>query len=435
MNTSNQQYALRPIAAVVGLLFATWVAQPVMAAQPATAPGAGTATQSGATTQAGTATQAGTVTQEAAGETNQNQTRPGEMTGSPVAPTTTVTALQPNPMLAAEPAVLDPLYEGMPVGSFLLYPSATLTVMSDDNIYGTRTSESRDVVTTVTPSVVARSNWDKHRLNLNAGVSADMYDKYSTEDVTDWWVGADGRYDLGERTNVFAGARASFEHEDRASFESRLAGGSEPTTYDSTHMHVGAAHKFDKLNLRAAYVEEALDFNNPAGMAAGTSNDDRDRTLRSVAVRAGVPVSERNELFVQAASDERKYDRTLDDNLFQRSSDGHRVSVGINSKLAENMQIEGFAGEMQQDYDDPRFATVTKPYYGGRFSWQPDNRTRVTASLDRAINETTLANASSYVETSVTGRVEREIGPKTVFSANLTHSEGDYQGVSLTIPA
>ena len=66
MNTSNQQYALRPIAAVVGLLFATWVAQPVMAAQPATAPGAGTATQSGATTQAGTATQAGTTSQEAA---------------------------------------------------------------------------------------------------------------------------------------------------------------------------------------------------------------------------------------------------------------------------------------------------------------------------------------------------------------------------------
>ncbi len=322
----------------------------------------------------------------------------------------------------------EPQYQGIEAGSFLLYPSVNLTVMSDDNIYGTRTAESRDVVTTLSPSIVARSNWDKHRLVFNAGVSADSYNKYSSEDVVDWWVGADGRYDLSERSNVFGGVRATKEHEDRASAESQIAGGSEPITYTTEHVHVGYAHQFDRLNLRVAAVDEKLDFNNPPGMTAGTSNDDRDRTLQSLGVRAGMPVSDKNEVFVQAVTDERDYDRTLDDNGYQRSSSGHRVSVGVHSHPAANMQAEFFAGQMKQNYDDARLPDVDKPYYGGKFSWMPDMRTRVSASLDRSINETTLSGASSYVDTTVSGRVEREIGPQSVFNTYLSHSESEYQG-------
>lgn len=410
----QQKYAVRPIAAMMGLLFAAWGVQPVMAAQPDTAPGAGTATQTGPGPVNGTAT-----------------TRTG--IGAPdTTATSPVNVIQPEALPVPQSVNGDPLYEGTAVGSFLLYPSVALTLTSDENIYGTRTQEARDLIATLTPSVVARSNWDRHRLNLNAGVSADRYDKYNSENVTDWWMGADGRYDLSTRSNVFAGLRASLEHEDRASPEARLAGGSEPTTYTTEHVHIGAAHRFDKVNLRAVVVEEKLDYNNPAGMAAGTTNNDRDRTLRSVGVRAGVPLSENNEVFAQAATDERSYDQTIDDNGYQRSSDGHRISAGVRSKMAPNVQLEAFAGRMQQNYADARLADVNLPYYGGRFNWQPDSRTRVSAVVDRSINETTLPGASSYVDTSITGKIEREIGAKTVFDAFVSNTDSKYQGSTLS---
>lgn len=408
--TSRQKFAVRPIVAMVGLLFASLGGQSVMAAQPDTAPGVGTATQAGE----------GPVT-----------TRTG--VGAPDALTTTPAALvQAEALPVPQTIGGDPLYEGNAVGSFLLYPSVTLTMISDENIYGTRTQEARDLIATLTPSIVARSNWEKHRLNLNAGVSADRYDKYISENVTDWWVGGDGRYDLSERSNVFVGLRAAMEHEDRASPEAQLAGGSEPTTYTTEHVHAGFAHQFDKVSLRAVVVNEKLDYNNPAGMTAGTTNNDRDRTLRSVGVRAAVTVSENNDVFVQAATDQRIYDQTVDDNGYQRSSDGHRVSVGVHSHLAPNARLEAFVGRMQQNYDDARLPDVNMPYFGGRFNWQPDNRTRVSAIVDKSVNETTLPGASSYVDTTITGKVEREVGSKTVLDAFVSNSDSKYQGSTLS---
>ncbi len=69
MNTTNKdkQFAMRPIALLVGLLV---TASPAMAAPPDTTPGAGTPAQSGE------------------GPTNQSQSRSGETVGSPVAPAT-----------------------------------------------------------------------------------------------------------------------------------------------------------------------------------------------------------------------------------------------------------------------------------------------------------------------------------------------------------
>jgi hypothetical protein len=175
---------------MVGLLFASCGTQATLAAQPVPAPGVGTASQAGTTTQTGS------------GPAN-NTTRTG--VGAPDTTTSTATStnvVQPVTMPLSTNVVSDPLYEGIAAGSFLLYPSIELNLMDDDNIYGTRTQESRDLVATLTPSIVARSNWEKHRLNFTAGVSADHYDKYGSENVTDWWLGADGRYDLSARSNA-----------------------------------------------------------------------------------------------------------------------------------------------------------------------------------------------------------------------------------------
>jgi hypothetical protein len=53
MRTTWQKFALRPIAAMVGLLFASCGTQATLAAQPVPAPGVGTASQAGTTTQTG----------------------------------------------------------------------------------------------------------------------------------------------------------------------------------------------------------------------------------------------------------------------------------------------------------------------------------------------------------------------------------------------
>jgi uncharacterized protein (PEP-CTERM system associated) len=67
-------------------------------------------------------------------------------------------------------------------------------------------------------------------------------------------------------------------------------------------------------------------------------------------------------------------------------------------------------------------------YYGANLSWKPVPGTRLTAFLDRSLEETTLPGASGYVDTTVGMHVERPITPDLLANAGIAYSINEYQG-------
>lgn len=323
----------------------------------------------------------------------------------------------------------DPFYSnmvGIPYGSFLLFPEISLTHGYDSNIYAERKNETSDWVTTVSPLLVAKSKWDRHTLNFGLGADIGSYMNHSAENVTDYWLALGGQYDFSPESNVFGNLVHSHNHEDRGSADA--VPGLNPTQYDSTEASVGFARKDGAISTSARFTSEKFDFSTPAGAVSPYNNDDRNRTMDSVVARVGYAVSPILEPFIQAETDSRRYDKTLDDNGFMRSSDGYRIALGMEFRTSATMQGEAYIGQMYQQFDDVRFTDVNQPYFGGDLSWKPLAGTTATAFLERTLAETTVAGASSSVDTTMGAKVEKVISQNMLVNGRMAYTWSDFKG-------
>lgn len=320
--------------------------------------------------------------------------------------------------------------EGFRVEGFRVMPNVSLTESWNNNIYGTPANEESDTITTASASVKVNSDWASHRLNFDAGASADFYRKNDTEDVANWWLGTDGRYDLSTRSHALGGLRVSQNHEDRSSPDS-AAGALDPTTYITSRAHIGFAHQLAPFTIRVGGVVENLDFGD--GSSPGFDVDWRDRNQFSIGTRFSYQLNPQNEIFFQAATDARDYDNEP----VGRNSDGYRLGLGIRTSQGPGFEAEGFLGHMSQDYDNIALKDVSGLYYGASLKWKPVSHTRINASVDRAINETTYSvaglDASSHLDTTVSGRIEHDLNPKLTLNLSLAYGKLEYQGVTLDL--
>lgn len=312
--------------------------------------------------------------------------------------------------------------EGIPAGSFLLFPQITVGALYDDNIYATRNDLQDDLVFSVAPSIEARSNWERHVLNLRAGGVVSRYRDHSTEDTEDYWLEAEGRYDLSKRSNLFGGARHALYHEDRESPDATLGG--EPTLYNDDMLYAGASHRLtDRVRARIGGSLRRLDFRDTA-----LNQDDRDRDVVTGGVWLGYELNPTAQLYMQGAVDQRNYRLPLDDGIPEnRDSKGYRLQAGVKFKRGA-VSGDAYVGHMQQNYQDASLKDVSAADFGGGLTWQASERTTVRALLSRSIEETTLDGASSYLYTGLSAGISHRARPNLTFSTSVGVSRSDYQG-------
>ncbi|HUW27407.1 MAG TPA: outer membrane beta-barrel protein [Sulfuriferula sp.] len=351
---------------------------------------------------------------------------PGILIRQEANPTAPVSPLSPADLLRPE-ALSGPKPQagGLRVGSFLFYPDISVTELYDDNIYSDRTRETSDWVTIFSPTLSVRSDWARHSLNFWAGADMDRYQSHTTENVTDRWFEAQGRYDISKKTNVYGGAGISRNHEDRYNIDPARAGGLEPTRFWETKGHVGVFHQFDKASIRVGTTYEHLDYSNvPASGGGILVMDDRDRKLYSVGGRFGYKLTPKYTAFAQLATDTRRYDLAG----VGRDSDGYRLAAGLSADFGGKNTAEVFIGHMQQNYDNAALTDVSKPYFGADAKFAVGPTTYVTAFVDRSLEETTIAGASSYLDTTVGARVDHDVSQNLSFNGRLALTKSQFQG-------
>src|SRR5512143_2186601 len=351
----------------------------------------------------------------------QNQNASGSQTGVPAVTVSPVLATQPTPsVFPAQPNE----FPGIPWGSFLVFPEVSLAVTYDDNIYAerpyypVRANLVHDVIYTLSPSVALKSKWTQHALNFDAGGDFDRYRNNDSEDVNDYWLGFDGRYDLSPTTNVFGGARYSHDHEDRSTPGD--LGQVEPVLYNHDEAHLGVAHSFGAFRLRLGGTDD---------------NDYRDHNLNSLGARLGYVLSPTYEVFGQVSTDNRNYDNPINTQTFNRDSEGYRAASGVKFTLQpQRLAGEAFAGVMHQNFDYSGFSDIDKPYFGALAVWKPTSLTTATLFIDRSLEETTVFNiidgvrdyASSSTDTTYGFEVERHLTSKLSVNGRAAYTHSDF---------
>ena len=335
---------------------------------------------------------------------------------------------------------------GSPIqwGSFLVYPEIDIAYFYDDNVFYLNTPEIGDHAMVLSPALWVQSNWARHALNLYAASDSTRYNRFETEDTDDYRFSAEGRYDLSANSNVYGGARYSQDHEDRESPDAR--NGLLPTLYWQQRYYGGFFHQMDRLSIRIAGTANKLDYDDVpfltgSGVVNTINNDDRDRWQYTGGLRLGYEISERLEPYLQVAFDNRKYRQSPDDLGYEKSSDGQRYLVGVKWNVPQTLKLDAFAGALIQNFDDPRFGDVNKPLFGGALLWAITPDTRLSAYLDRTLEETTVTrtpapgvvqSASSYLNTYASAGINHRLTQAWSLRADVSKSEVDYQNLDRT---
>jgi hypothetical protein len=337
----------------------------------------------------------------------------------------------------------DPL--GMRLGVWRLDASLALGYVQDDNVLAADADEMDDDILLLRPEARLASDWSRHALRVGGEASIARYSDFDEEDYEDWRVFAEGRLDL-PAGNVAASLGRLELHEERTSPDD--LGGLEPTTYSVDAAELSWLYEPGALRVRPDVRYRALSFDptpvatpadpdarparcTPSG-APGIdtcSNEDRDRDLIDAGLRIGYAMTPGYDLFVEGRLSSLDYDRRVDFNGFERSSDGYELLAGSTFALGSTTFGEVYAGYRHWSFDDDRFETIDGLAFGADVTWNVTPLTTLGLAADRRIESTTIVGASGIERTAVGLSADHELLRNLLLWARVATVTEDFEGI------
>ncbi|MDD9911835.1 MAG: outer membrane beta-barrel protein [Alphaproteobacteria bacterium] len=320
--------------------------------------------------------------------------------------------------------------DGTRVGSFDVYATAKADVAYNDNIYATETATESDVITKITPALVAKSDWGRHELVGRVHGELVRYLDNSDEDYENYGVNVSGRLDVKRNSYAFASIGADVKHEDRGS-PNAVSAAKEPTEYLESQGQIGYVHAQGRMSMSAFADVTKLDFED-GQTSTGTNidQDGRDRTEKALTVQVGYEIKPEYEAFVRGTFKNIEYDQTTSQD---RNSDASQVVAGLATDLTGKVRGEIYAGYLRQDYSvSSTYKKIAKPTYGANMLWSVDGLTSVSVDANRTVGETTVTGASGYLSTGLNVGVQHELRRNVLLSGNAGYANHDYIGHAIT---
>jgi hypothetical protein len=315
---------------------------------------------------------------------------------------------------------------GIHLGTLIVNPNIDLDETFTSNVYATPFNEKSDFYTTVSPTIGVRTDWERNSLGALISGEYTHFARYSTEDVGNFNGTVDGRLDILQ--GVTASATGGFQvlHEPRGSAND--VNGKTPTEYHLTNFTFGYVKENAIIGIKLDGAINHYDYFNVATTAgAPIIETDRNRTEYEIGGRVSYELERDYRAFIRVSGNVRDYDQKFDTGGFQRSSVGYQIDAGAALSITGKIDGEVYLGYIQQDFDDPRLGNAGGLGFGSDILWNITDLTSIRFSASRTIEETIVAQASSFIQTAVSLGVEHELLRNVLVSANLTYTNQDYQ--------
>jgi hypothetical protein len=316
--------------------------------------------------------------------------------------------------------------QGLPLGSFRLFPAFGLSAAFDDNVFRTQSNDKSDYFFDFAPEMILRSQWSRHSLNLSASADHYQYAKYSSETRTDWDVAATGRLDIATGT----GLSAQLQHVSTAELRSSpdQVDAAEPTPYQRSLARLAFAYNPYRIGVRFTADYVRTDFDSTKTLQ-GTlhNNDDRNRDDYSAALTALYEFSPGYAVFVRPGYEKRVYDLQVSK---VRNIQGYNVDAGVDLLLSRLISGEVYAGYLRQDLQGPAFEDLSGIDYGATLRWYPSQLITVHLNASRAPAATTLVGASLSDSKNVELGVDYEFRRNVILQASIQYIDTAFTGIA-----
>lgn len=319
--------------------------------------------------------------------------------------------------------------KGIEAGSFLIFPRLEVDETYSDNVFAQERNKRGDLITRLAPEIRARSRFSRHELNIRGELEQYYFKKYTDDDRLDGSIGADGRLDI-ERTWEATGNLSFVKRgEDRGSPDIQQA--KRPAETYTTSGQFGSRLQQGRYVFSGDFGFNRRTFEDTE-TAAGTkiNNGDRDRWEYRVQGRASYEFKPGVSALIDGTLNKRDYDDRVDDNNRNRSSDGYRIESGIGLDISELIKGDFVLGYFRQDYKDVAFRDASGLSVRATFNWTPTRMTVIIPSLERTVQETLSASASSIVRSGGGVIVRHEFARNIVATLILNSAYEDYTGTT-----
>jgi len=317
---------------------------------------------------------------------------------------------------------------GMRLGTFNVFTTLEQGLTATDNAAYSSTPESA-VLSESTLRLNAISDWSRHQATVNA------YGTYrrsvSGEKVDDPSAGIDGALtlDINHDLRGFANLGYNIRREAASSPVLLPPNVERPLRHQLTGS-AGLRKEVGKLRLQATGSVERLSYSDANISGGGTlSQEERNSTLVSGALRLGYEVSPAITPFVEVQAGRRIHDMRYDTAGYARSSNQLLARAGVELDLREKLTGEIAAGWISENFDDNRLQDASGLSTNARLTWSPERGTNVNLNASTTVEGTTTAGESGSMLHSASIGVDRQIRSNLTASALLGFGYRDYIGL------
>lgn len=309
---------------------------------------------------------------------------------------------------------LDP--KGFDLDGFRLFPSLTVTETYDDNIRADEDDAEDDFITTVSAGLLARSEWARHDLEVDALVRHQKFLQNDEEDRTEYFLRPALRLDLGASDTARLNAEHSRQTVGRDDPEAD--DDDEPTEFNRFAVGGEYIHRVNRLFFGLRGSARRDDY-------FTSGDDDRDVDEFRFGLPIGYEVSALTDISLEPFVRRRDFD---EDNAAgdDRDSDAAGALLGIDTEISPLVDLNFDVGFIANDYDDDDFDSRIDLIFGGEAIWYATARTTVFGRASRRDLATSTSSASSKAQTSVGVEVQQELQRDLLLGVDLRYVNDDF---------
>lgn len=316
---------------------------------------------------------------------------------------------------------------GVRLGAFTVLPTVTADATFDDNIFATDTGRKSDGYLTLHPEIAVRSDMRRASLNARLFYERDFHAHYSSENVSQYGLSADGRYDLAADTSVSVTTALNRSAESRTSLGS-FRQTTSPALFTSLQGDVTVTQKVGDLSLSATGRIRRLSYSDANLGGLSVSQRYRNLSIYSGTAQAGFAIRELTKLFVQAEVERRRYDLRPGDTGFDpltltdRSADGYRVELGVTREVTSLILATVRLGYLSYDYADTRLRNVSGFSYFGNLRWNITSLTTISGTAQRRLDETTSPVTAGNLRDEIQLQVDHELLRQLILTGDVRYA-------------
>lgn len=318
---------------------------------------------------------------------------------------------------------------GMRLGTFNVITTLEQGLTATDNANYSSTPKGA-VLSETTLRLNAASDWSRHQAQING------YGTYrksvSGEEVEDPSFGVDGTLNVDINHDLRAIAKAGYNlRRETASSPVVLPPNVSRPLRHELNGSIGLQKDLGKFKVTGTTSVNRLAYGDADIGGGGTlSQEDRNSTLFSGALRLGYEVSPALTPFVEAQIGRRNYDLRLDAAGYERSSNQLAARAGVELDFGEKLNGEVSVGWINERFDDSRLIDASGVTTAARLAWSPERGTVVNFDASTTVEGTTTAGESGSILYASSIGIERQIRSNLSAAASLSFGYRDYVGLA-----